>query len=117
LYKQIIQQRRSDKNKIYSIHKPFSSCIAKGKAHKQYEFGNKIGLLTLLTTSKTLVINASKAFQGNPHVSKTIAPLLEQNNLTVPHEVACERGDKRQKMGDTIICKPDCRPFKQDTGY
>lgn len=36
LLKQIIRQKRGDKNKIYRIHKPFTSCIAKGKAHKQY---------------------------------------------------------------------------------
>lgn len=42
LYHQILAQKRGDKNKIYSIHKPFTACIAKGKAHKQYEFGNKI---------------------------------------------------------------------------
>lgn len=40
LYHRIITQKRTDKNKIYSIHKPFTCCIAKGKAHKQYEFGN-----------------------------------------------------------------------------
>jgi len=118
LYKQIIQQRRTDKNKIYSIHKPFTSCIAKGKAHKQYEFGNKIGLLT---TSKTLIITAIKAFDGNPHDSKTIAPLLEQaqqNDLTVPHEVVYDRGGKGQKqIGDTIISTPDYRPLKRDTDY
>src|SRR5690606_16421517 len=35
-YRQIISQKRTDKNKIYSIHKPFTNCIAKGKVHKQY---------------------------------------------------------------------------------
>jgi len=45
LYRKVIQQRKDDKNKIYSLHKPFTCCIAKGKAHKPYEFGNKIGLM------------------------------------------------------------------------
>lgn len=35
-------QQKDDKEKIYSLHKPFTRCIAKGKAHKQYEFGNKV---------------------------------------------------------------------------
>jgi IS5 family transposase len=117
-YKQIINQKRTDKNKIYSIHKPFTSCIAKGKAHKQYEFGNKVGLLT---TSKTLIITAIKAFEGNPHDSKTIEPLLEQakqNDLTVPYEVIYDRGGRGQKqIGDTIISTPDNRPLKRDTEY
>lgn len=117
-YKQILNQKRTDKNKIYSINKPFTSCIAKGKAHKQYEFGNKVGLLT---TSKTLIITAIKAFEGNPHDSKTIEPLLEQvtqNELTLPNEVIYDRGGRGQKqIGDTIISTPDNRPLKRDSEY
>jgi transposase, IS5 family len=37
----ILVQQRSDKNKIYSVHEPNTQCIAKGKDHKPYEFGNK----------------------------------------------------------------------------
>jgi len=118
LYKQIINQKRTDKNKIYSIHKPFTSCIAKGKAHKQYEFGNKVGLLT---TSKTLIITAIKAFAGNPHDSKTIEPLLEQakeNDLTLPQEVVYDRGGRgKRQIGNAIISTPDSRPLKRDTAY
>lgn len=118
LYKQILNQKRTDKDKIYSIHKPFTSCIAKGKAHKQYEFGNKVGLLT---TSKTLIITAIKTFDGNPHDSKTIEPLLKQaakNDLTVPGEVIYDRGGKgKTQIGNTIISTPDNRPLKRDTEY
>ncbi len=63
LYTKVVTQKRNDTDKIYSIHKPFTLCIAKGKAHKQYEirsirehknqnknyceqFGNKVGLIT-----------------------------------------------------------------------
>ena len=42
LYWKVLQQKRTDKDKIYSLHKPFTACIAKGKAHKKYEFGTKI---------------------------------------------------------------------------
>jgi len=117
-YERIINQKRTDKNKIYSIYKPFTSCIAKGKAHKQYEFGNKVGLTT---TFKTLIITAIKAFDGNPHDSKTIEPLLEQvmqNGLPVPKEVIYDRGGRGQKqIQDTIISTPDNRPLKRDTEY
>jgi len=118
LYHQILAQKRGDKNKIYSIHKPFTACIAKGKAHKQYEFGNKIGLMT---TSKTLIITAIKSFIGNPHDSKTIKPLLNQiqENLNyLPKEVVYDRGGKGQKqIGGTKITTPDYRPLKRDTEY
>ena len=117
-YSKIIHQKRKDKNKFYSLHKPFTTCIAKGKAHQQYEFGNKVGILT---TSKTLIITGIKAFEDNPHDSKTIAPLLDQvksNELTIPTEVVYDRGGKGQKqIGDTIISTPDYRPLKRDSKY
>jgi IS5 family transposase len=118
LYRKIISQKRSDKNKIYSIHKPFTACIAKGKAHRQYEFGNKVGLLA---TRETLIITAIKAFEGNPHDSKTIAPLLEQTTqaqLPVPQEVIYDRGGRGQKqVGNTIISTPDNKPLKRESPY
>lgn len=60
LFEAVINQKRSDKEKIYSLHKPFTSCIAKGKAHKQYEFGNKVGLMI---NPKSLVILGIKSFK------------------------------------------------------
>jgi len=118
LFQQILDQKRTDKDKIYSIHKPFISCIAKGKAHKQYEFGTKVGLIT---TSKTLIITAIKSFEGNPHDSTTIEPLLEQaqTNLgQLPNELIYDRGGKGQKQVlSTKIITPDYRPPKRDTTY
>ena len=117
LYWRVLNQERLDKNKIYSLHKPYTACIAKGKAHKQYEFGNKIGIVT---TAKTLIITGVKAFFGNPHDSKTIEPLLNQirTNLNlVPHELIYDRGGKgRKHIGDTLISTPG-KPLKRDSDY
>lgn len=118
LYRRVLEQKRKDKDKIYSLHKPFTSCIAKGKAHKQYEFGNKVGLLV---SYKTLIITAIKSFEGNPHDSKTIEPLLnqaERNGLQVPKEVIYDRGGRgQQQVGETKISTPDNRRLKRDTEY
>ena len=118
MFTKVLGQKRSDKNKIYSLHKPFTACIAKGKAHKQYEFGNKVGLIT---TYKSLIITAIKSFRGNPHDSKTIEPLLNQmqSNLNhTPQEVIYDRGGKGQKqIGNTKISTPDYKPLKRDTEY
>lgn len=118
LYWKVLNQKRSDKNKIYSLHKPFTACIAKGKAHKQYEFGSKVGLIT---TAKTLIITAIKSFDGNPHDSKTIKPLLDQmesNFKHTPKEVIYDRGGKGVKqIGHTKISTPDYKPLKRDTEY
>lgn len=118
LYHKVLSQKRTDKDKIYSIHKPFTACIAKGKAHKQYEFGNKVGLTT---TFKTLIITAIKSFEGNPHDSKTIEPLLEQMQENIdynPKEIIYDRGGKGQKqIGNTQILTPDYKPLKRDTAH
>ncbi|MCT4646167.1 MAG: transposase [Carboxylicivirga sp.] len=55
LYLRTLNQQRTDKDKIYSLHKPYTACIAKGKAHKKYEYGNKTGFMLNL---KSLVVFA-----------------------------------------------------------
>ncbi len=40
----ILFQQKYDKDKIYSLHEPHVKCIAKGKAHKRYEFGTKVSI-------------------------------------------------------------------------
>ena len=118
LYKRVLAQKRNDKDKVYSLNKPFTACIAKGKVHKPYEFGNKVGLIT--TAKKNMIITAIKSFNGNPHDSKTIEPLLNQmqDNLGyTPGEVVYDRGGKgRKQIGDTIISTPS-KPLKRDSEY
>jgi IS5 family transposase len=53
LFKKILSQKRSDSNKIYSLHEPHVQCISEGKEHKKYEFGTKV---SIITTKKTGVI-------------------------------------------------------------
>lgn len=82
VYAQVIHQKRGDKNKIYSLHEPAVSCIAKGKAHKKYEFGSKVAIVR---GSKTGVITGAKSFKGNPHDSKTLKASLEQTRRVREH--------------------------------
>jgi len=117
IFTKVINQKKHDKDKIYSIHKPYTSCIAKGKAHKQYEFGNKVGLVS---TSKSMIILGIKAFEGNPHDSKTIQPLLEQminNNFKLPEEVVYDRGGKGEKEILGVKILTPSKPHKTDTPY
>jgi IS5 family transposase len=117
LYQNVLNQEKGDKNKIYSFHKPFTACIAKGKAHKQYEFGNKVGLMI---NPKNLVILGIDAFEGNPHDSRTIEPLLNQisKNLSYqPEEVIYDRGGRGiPEINGTKILTPK-PPKKTDTQY
>ena len=92
LYHKILSQKRNDKDKIYSLHKPYTACIAKGKAAKPYEYRNKV---VLMVNPKKIIILGIKAYEGNPHDRKTIEQLLEQikaNSIKLPQEVVYDRG-------------------------
>lgn len=75
-YKKALTQERNSKDKIYSLHEPQTACIAKGKAHKAYEFGTKVAVTR---GRKTGIITSIKRFSGNPHDSKTLEESLEQS--------------------------------------
>ena len=117
LFKKVIQQKKNDKDKIYSLHKPFTCCIAKGKAHKPYEFGNKIGLLV---NPKSLVVLAIESFAGNPHDSTTIEPLINQSERLLqykPEEVIYDRGGRgKSEINGVRISTPN-KPLKRDSEY
>ena len=119
LYKHAVNQQKNDKDKIYSLHKPFTKCIAKGKPHKPYEFGNKVGLITSGTKGKKIIL-AIKAFLGNPFDGHTIEPLLaqmENNEIQLPKELAYDRGGKGKSeiKGVKIIIPSPAK--KTDTHY
>lgn len=71
----ILKQQRGDKGKVYSVHEPDVQCIAKGKAHKKYEFGCKVGIVA---TSRNPFIVGIQAFKGNPFDGHTLAKCVEQ---------------------------------------
>ena len=68
-----VAQNRGDKNKLYSLHAPEVSCIAKGKVHKKYEFGSKVSVASLGGSN---VIVGIESFSGNPHDGKTLGSSL-----------------------------------------
>lgn len=117
LFKKVLQQKRFTSNKIYSLHKPYTACIAKGKAHKKYEYGNKVGLMF---NPKTGAITAIDAFKGNPHDSKTIEPLLEQVERLhnyLPSEVVYDRGGRGSSEIKGVTISTPSKPKKRDTAY
>jgi transposase, IS5 family len=62
-------------NKIYSWHAPEVECIAKGKAHKKYEFGCKA---SLASTNKSNFIVGAQAHHGRPYDGHTLREVLKQ---------------------------------------
>jgi|SRR5215216_547370 len=119
LYTKAVMQKRNDKDKIYSLHKPFTRCIAKGKAHKAYEFGNKVGLVT--TSNKGIkIITAIKAFLETPYDGHTIDPLLEQmetGGQKLPKELVYDRGGKGKSEIKGVKISIPGTPKKTDTDY
>lgn len=94
LYKRIVNQKKDDKNKIYSIHEPDVKCIAKGKSHINYEFGSKA---SVAITKDNCIIVGVKVFSDNCHDSKTVPDTLEQvKSITgkFPEIAIADRGYK-----------------------
>ena len=56
LYRQVQAQKPQDTDKIYSLHEPHIYCVAKGKEHKRYEFGNKASVA--LTKNHSIIVAA-----------------------------------------------------------
>jgi len=119
LYKRAVNQQKNDKDKIYSLHKPFTKCIAKGKVHKPYEFGNKVGLITTSKKGRK-IITAIKAFLENTFDGHTIEPLfnqMENNELKLPKELIYDRAGKgKREIKGVKILTPD-KAKKTDTPY
>ena len=68
-------QQPTDKNKVYSVHEPEVCCIAKGKAGKKYEFGNKA---SVATTSRGGWMLGAMSLPGNPYDGHTLDQQLNQ---------------------------------------
>ena len=68
-------QQRHDKNKIYSVHEPDVQCIAKGKADRKYEFGNKV---SVAVSSRGGWFVGAKSFTSNPYDGHTLAAQIKQ---------------------------------------
>lgn len=118
-YTKVVTQKRTDKDKIYSIHKPFTRCIAKGKAHKQYEFGNKVGLITTANKGRKIILGI-KSFLQTPYDGHTIEPLLEQmenSGQRLPKELVYDRGGRGKSEIKGVKISIPSTPRKSDTAY
>jgi IS5 family transposase len=103
--KRLLMQQRHDKNKLYSLHAPEVECIAKGKAHKKFEFGCKV---SVATTSKDNWIVGVEALHNNPFDGHTLKGALKQVKRLVgwePQNAYCDKGYKgnpKQLQGTAI---------------
>ncbi len=115
LMDRIVKQEKNEKDKIYSLCSPEVSCIAKGKAHKKYEFGSKVAIATLPGSN---VVVGAQNFTGNPNDGKTLAPTLETvkrlSGREFDHAIV-DRGYRgRCKIGETKVILPGVKNHKND---
>lgn len=107
LFKRVLAQKRSDSNKIYSLHEPHVQCISKGKEHKKYEFGNKVSLMITKTTG---VIVGALSLEKNDYDGHTLQPALEQYKRfygTEPRKAIADLGYRGvDKIGETEVITP-----------
>lgn len=92
LARRLLNQKKTDRQKLYSLHAPEVECISKGKAHKRYEFGVKA---SIATTNKSNFVVGGIALPGNPFDGHTLVCALDQvRRLTgsVIDEVFVDRG-------------------------
>jgi IS5 family transposase len=119
LYKRAVNQQKNDTNKIYSLHKPFTKCIAKGKAHKPYEFGNKVGVITGGVKGKKIVLAISGFIENifDGHTIKLLLQQMQTNEIPLSQELVYDRGGKGKSkiMGVKILIPSP--PKKSDTAY
>jgi len=114
IYNKILRQKKSDKEKIYSIHEPKVYCISKGKDHKKYEFGSKA---SLVITKKSGIIVGAYSLEKNEYDGHTLPKALdqcEQLRGVRPKVAIVDRGYKgRSRIGETEILLP--KPPKKGT--
>lgn len=107
IFEKVLNQKRKDKNKIYSLHALEVACIAKGKEHKRFEFGSKVAYAT---SQKSNVIVGAVNFRGNPNDNKTLKKTLEQQERLTGVRAGnayVDRGMKSQEINGTKIHAPE----------
>jgi transposase, IS5 family len=114
-YERVLAQKPKDTDKIYSLHEPGVYCVAKGKDHKPYEYGNKV---SIATTAKGNVIVGVVSHETNLFDGHTLPDILghiEASRGKAAKAAVCDRGYRgAQTVGGTAIVLPS-PPLKRDS--
>jgi len=100
LYRRVLRQQPSDRDKIYSLHEPQVYCLSKGKEHKKYEFGSKASVVMTKTAG---VIVGAVAHEENLYDGDALRPALQQTKIITgqqPARAIVDRGYRGRKTVD-----------------
>lgn len=119
LYQRVIDQRRKNKNKVYSLHESDVYCVGKGKDHKAYEYGRKA---SIVSTKDSNIIVGVASHDGHEHDSKTLKAALESASEHRDKAIklaVVDRGYRGAKkhIPDTVDLLLPSPPLKRDTPY
>lgn len=87
------------KEKVFSMHEPDSTCIAKGKRGKRYEFGAKVNL----SADRNHFIVGHQEYNENIADVRALDPAIEDWERTfgdVPDELGADRGFHTKNLSD-----------------
>lgn len=101
----VLTQKRGDKNKLYSYFEPETSCIAKGKTSKKYEFGCKA---SITATQQGHFIVGMQTYDGCPNDVTTLkGALIQTSEITgrYPREVYCDKGYRGKARHSELDCE------------
>lgn len=107
---QIFTQEKTDSDKLYSWHAPEVECIAKGKAHKPYEFGCKVSITTNLNPAPAghFVLH-TKALHGRPYDGHTLKQVITEYETQTGIKAKRSYVDRGYRWHDKI---EGCQVFK-----
>jgi IS5 family transposase len=115
LFMRALLQKRTSRNKIYSLCESHIYAMAKGKDNKSYEYGTKASIVSTYTDG---IIVGVSAHDINQHDSKTLEAALghaHTKRISVISEAVCDRGYRGVKqVGLTQISIPGVA-LKRDT--
>jgi IS5 family transposase len=101
VFQQVLDQKRLDKDKIYSLHEPHVYCMSKGKAHKKYEYGSKVSIA--MTASSGIIVSAMN-LEKNQYDGKTLPGVLhdiEEVTGRRPKVAIVDQGYRGKKQIET----------------
>ncbi|MCG8341200.1 MAG: IS5 family transposase [Cytophagales bacterium] len=103
LSKRLLQQERHSTHKLYSMHEAHVYVVAKGKAHKRYEYGCQV---SLAVTHKQGLVVSTQALSTNQYDGHSLSSSLKQAELLtgVPIEQAfVDKGYKGHGIEDKSV--------------
>jgi len=113
----VLEQKKHDTHKIYSLHEPHVYCLSKRKEHKKYEFGAKASLVVGKAGG---VILGAYSLPENDYDGHTVEPAVQQLKCLSgcrPQVAIADRGYRRRsRWGDSSLVIPGV-PKKSDSAY